>query len=250
MARRKLWFWQRFAVSVVIPTMRVWTRRTWAGQENLPPTGGVILVANHISHFDPLVVAHYMFSSGRWPRFLTKASLWKVPVVGPFLTKTLQIPVERGSVEAVKSLDVLVDAVREGGAVMIYPEGTTTKEPDLWPMRGKTGAARLALATGAPVVPIATWGAERVFDPRTGKFRFHLRTPVSVIAGKPIDLSAWEGEAAPAPKPGPPAGGAPTRATLEQMTDHIMLVLRDLVGEIREGTPPPLYEPPSRKEIK
>jgi 1-acyl-sn-glycerol-3-phosphate acyltransferase len=236
-ARRKLSFWQRFAVSVVIPTMRVWTRRTWAGQENLPPAGGVILVANHISHFDPLVVAHYVFTNGRWPRFLTKASMWKVPVVGPFLTKTLQIPVERGSVEAVKSLDVLVDAVREGGAVMIYPEGTTTKEPDLWPMRGKTGAARLALATGAPVVPIATWGAERVFDPRTGKFRFHLRTPVSVIAGKPIDLSAWAGE-------------APTRPVLDEMTDQIMLALRDLVGEIRGGTPPPLYEPPVGKGIK
>jgi 1-acyl-sn-glycerol-3-phosphate acyltransferase len=236
-AARKLTFWQRFAVSLVIPTMRVWTRRTWAGQENIPADGGVILVANHISHFDPLVVAHYLYASGRWPQFLTKASLWKVPVVGPFLTRTLQIPVERGSVEAVKSLDVLVNAVREGGAVVIYPEGTTTKEPDLWPMRGKTGAARLALATGAPVVPIATWGAQRVFDPRTGKFRFRPRTPVTVIAGKPIDLSAFAGE-------------SPSRATLAEMTDHIMLVLRDLVGEIREGTPPPLYEPPARKGVK
>jgi 1-acyl-sn-glycerol-3-phosphate acyltransferase len=75
--------------------------------------------------------------------------------------------VERGSVEAVKSLDALSDALHEGGAVVIYPEGTTTREPDLWPMRGKTGAARLALITGAPVIPIANWGAERVFDPRT-----------------------------------------------------------------------------------
>jgi 1-acyl-sn-glycerol-3-phosphate acyltransferase len=247
-ARRKLGFWRRFAVTLVIPPMGVWTRPTWSGQENIPPTGGVILVANHISHFDPLVVAHYVYESGRWPRFLTKASMWKVPLVGPFLTKALQIPVERGSVEAVKSLDVLVDAVREGGAVMIYPEGTTTKEPDLWPMRGKTGAARLALATGAPVVPIATWGAERVFDPRTGKFKLRLHTPVSVIAGKPIDLSQWAGDAESPPKPGLSVGGAPSRDTLDQMTDQIMLVLRDLVAEIREGTPPPLYEPPARKK--
>ena len=131
----------------------------------------MILVPNHVSHFDPLVVAHYIYRAGRWPRFLGKASLWKVPVLGFLLRKTLQIPVERGSVEAVKSLDALVEALDEGGTVVIYPEGTTTREPDLWPMRGKTGAARLALLTGAPVIPIANWGAERVFDPRTNKFK-------------------------------------------------------------------------------
>jgi 1-acyl-sn-glycerol-3-phosphate acyltransferase len=233
-ARRKLGFWQRFAVAVVLPLMRLLTRPTWSGQENFPPTGGVILVANHVSHFDPLVVAHYVYGAGRWPRFLAKASLWDVPVLGPFLRKTLQIPVERGSVEAVKSLDALVNAVQEGGAVLIYPEGTTTKEPDLWPMRGKTGAARLALVTGAPVVPIAQWGAQKVFDPRTGKFRFRYHAPVSVTAGKPIDLSAWEGHAA-------------GRATLGEMTDQIMLTLRDLLSEIRGGTPPPLYDPPPRR---
>ena len=234
MARRKLGFWRRFAVLLVLPPLRVWTKRTWTGQQNLPADGGVILVANHVSHFDPLVVAHYVYEAGRWPRFLTKASLWRVPVLGPFLTKTLQIPVERGSVEAVKSLDVLVEALRQDGAVMIYPEGTTTREPDLWPMRGKTGAARLALLTGAPVIPIANWGAERVFDPRTSKLRLRLRTPVTVTAGKPVDLSRWAGE-------------PPTRATLDQMTDAIMLDIRALVSQIREGTPPPLYEPPIRR---
>jgi 1-acyl-sn-glycerol-3-phosphate acyltransferase len=233
-ARRRLGFWRRFAVLLVLPPLGVWTKRTWTGQENLPPTGGVILVPNHNSHFDPLVVAHYVYEAGRWPRFLTKASLWRVPVVGPFLTKTLQIPVERGSVEAVKSLDVLVDALQQGGAVVIYPEGTTTREPGLWPMRGKTGAARLALVTGAPVIPIAHWGAERVFDPRTSRFTFRLRTPVTVTAGKPIDLSRWAGE-------------TPTRATLDQMTDAIMLDIRDLLGEIREGPPPPLYDAPARR---
>ena len=163
-----------------------------------------------MSHFDPLVVAHFVYRAGRWPRFLGKASIWKVPFVGFMLRKTRQIPVERGSVEAVKSLDVLVGAINEGGAVIIYPEGTTTREPELWPMRGKTGAARLALVTGAPVIPMANWGAERVFDPRTDKLRLRPRTPVSVTAGKPVDLSRWAGE-------------APSRAVLDQMTDAIML---------------------------
>jgi 1-acyl-sn-glycerol-3-phosphate acyltransferase len=191
-------------------------------------------VPNHVSHFDPLVVAHYLYGAGRWPRFLGKASLWRVPVLGFLLRKTQQIPVERGSVEAVKSLDALIDALHGGGAVVIYPEGTTTREPDLWPMRGKTGAARLALVTGAPVIPVANWGAETVFDPRTNRLKVHPRTPVTVAAGKPIDLSRW-------------AGANPSRAVLEQMTEAIMLDIRDLIGTVRAATPPALYDRPAKR---
>jgi 1-acyl-sn-glycerol-3-phosphate acyltransferase len=233
-AGRRLGFWRRGATWIVLPPLRLWLHRTWSGQENLPPTGGIILAANHMSQFDPLVVAHYIYAAGRWPRFLAKASLWNVPVLGFFLTKTLQIPVERGSVEAVKSLDVLVDALQQGGAVLIYPEGTTTREPDLWPMRGKTGAARLALVTGAPVIPIAHWGAQQVFDVRTKKFSLRPRRRITVIAGKPVDLSRWE-------------GAAPTRAVLDQMTDAIMTDVRDLLGQIRDAEPPPLYPQPGRR---
>jgi 1-acyl-sn-glycerol-3-phosphate acyltransferase len=233
-ARRRLGFWRRFVVCLVVPVMTVWTRHTWSGQEKLPASGGVILVPNHVSHFDPLVVAHYVYAAGRWPRFLGKASLWRLPVLGRLLRKVQQIPVERGSVEAVKSLDALIGALNEGGAVIIYPEGTTTREPNLWPMRGKTGAARLALVTGAPVIPIANWGAERVFDPRTKRLRFRPRTPVSVTAGKPVDLSRWAGE-------------SPGRAVLDDMTDAIMLDIRDLLTELREGDPPPLYDPQARR---
>ncbi|MEV6847259.1 lysophospholipid acyltransferase family protein [Actinoplanes sp. NPDC051411] len=235
MAQRGLGFWQRFAAVVVLPVLRVWTKPTWTEQEHLPATGGVIIVPNHASHFDPLVVAHYIYDAGRWPRFLTKASLWNVPVVGPFLTKVKQIPVERGSVEAVKSLDVLIDAVRQGGAVVIYPEGTTTKEPNLWPMRGKTGAARLALITGAPVIPVANWGAYRIFDARTRKLKLGLRVPVSVTAGPPVDLSRW-------------AGAPPTRAVLDEMTEAIMLDIRGLVAGLRGEEPPPLYERPAKSK--
>ena len=233
--QRGLSFWQRSAAVLVLPPLRVWTKRTWTGVENIPRTGGVIIVSNHVSHFDPLVVAHYLYKADRWPRFLGKASLWRVPVVGPFLRKTLQIPVERGSVEAVKSLDTLVAAVNEGGVVVIYPEGTTTKQPDLWPMRGKTGAARLALLTGAPVVPLANWGAQAVFDPRTSKFKVRFRTPVQVTSGKPVDLSQWEGATA-------------TRQVLDQMTEKIMQSISALVGELRHEDPPAtIYERPGAK---
>jgi 1-acyl-sn-glycerol-3-phosphate acyltransferase len=230
-AQRRLGFWRRFAVALVLPVLKVWTRRTWTGSENVPPAGGVIIVPNHVSHFDPLVVAHYIYGLGRWPRFLGKASLWRVPVLGALLRKVRQIPVERGSVEAVKSLDVLIDAIQQGGVVVIYPEGTTTREPDLWPMHGKTGAARLALVTGAPVIPLANWGAERIFDPRTNRLKLRPRTPVTVTAGKPVDLSRW-------------AGATPTRAVLEQMTDAIMLDVRDLLAGLRGQEPPPLYNRP------
>jgi 1-acyl-sn-glycerol-3-phosphate acyltransferase len=233
-AGRRLGFWRRAATWIVLPPLRMWVRRTWSGQENVPPTGGIILAANHMSHFDPLVVAHFVYGAGRWPRFLAKASLWNIPAVGFFLTKTLQIPVERGSVEAVKSLDVLVDALQQGGAVMIYPEGTTTREPDLWPMRGKTGAARLALVTGAPIIPIAHWGAQEIFDVRTKKLSLRPRHRVTVIAGKPVDLSRWEGE-------------APTRAVLDQMTEAIMTEVRDLLAQVRDAEPPPLYPQPGRR---
>ena len=229
MARRRLGFWRRLAVVLVLPALTVWTKRTWTGMENLPPGGGFIVTPNHMSQFDPLLVAHYIYASGRWPRFLAKASIWKVPFVGFMLRKTLQIPVERGSVEAVKSLDTLIHALQQGGVVVIYPEGTTTREPDLWPMRGKTGAARLALVTGAPVLPMATWGAQQAHDPRTGKIRVRARVPMSVSVGKPVDLSRWQGE-------------APTRAVLEQMTEVIQLATRDLLGELRDEAPPPLFQ--------
>lgn len=234
MVRRRLGFWRRFAVSVVKPLMAGWTRRTWSGMEHLPGSGGVIIVPNHLSHADPLVSAHYIYDAGRWPRYLGKASVFRVPLVGRILLKCQQIPVERGTVDAARSLDTLIGAVRDGGAVVIYPEGTTTREPELWPMRGKTGAARLALATGAPVIPVAMWGPEKIFDPRTKKLSLRPQIPVTVMAGPPVDLSRW-------------AGATPSRAVLDEMTDVIMLRLRDMLAEIRGGTPPPLWSAQSNR---
>jgi 1-acyl-sn-glycerol-3-phosphate acyltransferase len=232
-ARRKIGFWKRGAVALVKPVMIMMSRRDWRGMYHIPRTGPVIVVANHIGHADPLVLAHYVYDSGRWPVFLAKASVFRMPVVGRWLRAVEQTPVERGTVDAVKALEEAIDAVQAGKCVIVYPEGTTTKEPELWPMRGKTGAARLWLATGAPVVPVAMWGPERLFDPRTRKLRPVPRTPVTVVAGPPIDLSRWDGVTANA-------------TVLAEITEHIMLVLRDMVAEIRGGTPPPLWQP-SRK---
>jgi 1-acyl-sn-glycerol-3-phosphate acyltransferase len=225
-ARRRLGFWSRTTVILVKPLLIVMTKRDWSGMDQIPASGGVIFAANHMSEFDPFVVAHYVLDSGRWPQFLAKSSLFRIPVLGPLLRAVKQTPVDRGTVDAGKALDAAISTVKAGQGLIIYPEGTTPKKGDLWPQRGKTGIARLFLATGAPVVPIATWGAQQMFDPRTRKLRPKPRTKVTVVGGPPIDLSKW-------------AGAEPTAANLYAITDEIMLVLRTMVGEIRGETPPP-----------
>lgn len=223
---RKIGFWPRTTVSLVKPLLCVVTKRDWRGIGRVPSTGGVILAANHMSEFDPLVIAHFVYDAGRWPQFLAKSTLFKIPVLGPMVKAIRQIPVERGTVDASKALDAAIVAVKRGEGVIIYPEGTTPKSGELWPQRGKTGIARLFLATGAPVIPIASWGAQQIFDPRRRKLRLRPRTPVTVVAGEEIDLSKWR-------------GAEPTAENLYAITDEIMLVLRAMVGEIRGETPPP-----------
>ena len=227
---RRLGLWRRVAVIVVKPTMTVLARRDWRGMANIPGSGGVIVVANHMSHADPLALAHYVYDAGRWPAFLAKASMFRVPVVGRIIAGAGQIPVTRGTIDAAKALEAAIAAVRAGECVIIYPEGTTTKEPDLWPMRGKTGAARLWLETGVPVIPIAMWGPQRLFDPRTKKLRPKPGTPVTVVAGPAVDLGRWR-------------GAAPTSAVLHEITNHMMLTLRAMVAEIRGEEPPELWSP-------
>ena len=234
MAGRDLSFWQRLAVGLIKPPLTVMTKRTWSGLEHVPKTGPVIIVANHISHADTVAVAHYVFDSGRWPQFMIKASVFKVPVIGWLMTKWTQIPVQRGTTDAARALEASLAVIEAGGAVVIYPEGSTTKEPDLWPMRGKTGAARLALATGAPVVPLVTWGAQDIFDPRTKKKRIRPRMPVTLMAGPAIDLSAW-------------AGQSPTSPVLNEMTTEIMNRLREMISELRGEEAPPLWAPQAPK---
>lgn len=169
-------------------------RLHYSGQENIPDTGPLILTPNHLCNLDPVVVGHYTAYAGRWPHFLARANLFRVTGLGPLLRGIEQIPVERGSVRAAGSLAAAQQMLAAGRAVIVYPEGTFTYDPDEWPMAGHTGAARLALATGAPVVPIGQWGANFIIPPRH-KRRAHLigRTDVTVRAGRAVDLSDLSG---------------------------------------------------------
>jgi 1-acyl-sn-glycerol-3-phosphate acyltransferase len=221
----------RLAERILQPLARASARHRWLHQERLRLDRGVLVVVNHISLYDFLVIADFVNAAGRPVRFLAKESVLRLPVAGRLLTDAGQIPVRRASREAKDSLAAAIDAVNAGECVVVYPEGTLTRDPDGWPMRGKTGAARIALATGAPVIPVAQWGAQAVL-PLGGRFpRLVPRRTVSVCVGHPIDLSRFT-------RPAPIADQPVDVTTLRAMTEAIMAELTTMVGQLRGLTPP------------
>lgn len=226
--RRRLGFWYRFVVVVVKPLLLVFTKRDWRGVENLPPEGGIIVAVNHLSYVDPLVVAHLLEDHGRAPRFLAKSTLFTVPVLKWILTGARQIPVHRNTADASQALSAAVDALHRGECVLIYPEGSATRDPQLWPMRARTGVARLALLSGAPVIPVAQWGAHELLPYPTKKFHLLPRKTMRIIVGPPVDLSAF-------------AGRPMTAELLREATEVVMRRIADQLVELRGGTPPDAF---------
>src|SRR5712691_4066845 len=162
---RDVGFWLWFAVIVLYPVTMLLFKVRWRGQRHLPASGGVLVVANHVSYADPITFARFIWDSGRVFRFLAKDSLFtKKPLVGRIVRSARQIPVRRGTVDAGDSLRAAVAALNAGECVCIYAEGTVTRDPDWWPMLGKTGVARLALSVDLPVVPVAQWGPQFAVD--------------------------------------------------------------------------------------
>lgn len=176
------------AVPILKPALLATTRREWIGGENIPASGGVIIVVNHISHVDPLTSAHLVYDHGRKPRYLAKAGLFDVKGLGVLLRSAGQIPVRRETRDAVGAYTEAVEAVRAGDCVVIYPESTITRDPDLWPMKGKSGAARIALETSCPVIPVGQWGAHEILPPYTKSP--HLLPPRRIVmrVGTPVEL--------------------------------------------------------------
>lgn len=198
----------------------------WRGEEHLHG-GGMVMAANHISYLDFLALGHFMLGSGRWPHFLGKESLFRAPVVGRLITACEQIPVRRGSARASDALSAAVTAVRAGQLVAIYPEGTITKDPAQWPMRGRSGAVRIALESGRPLVPVAQWGAQELMPgPRPSMPRPWPRKTMQVLAGPPIDLSPYRDRPL-------------TAALLTDATALLMSRITELLAELRGEQPPP-----------
>lgn len=224
--RQELGFSFRLAVALLWPPMR--TLVTWerTGLERLTRAeGGIIVAPNHTSWFDPFVVAYALWEADRPPRFLGKESVFQIPVIGRILRHAGQIPVYRETVEAGAAIREAVAALARGECVVIYPEGTITRDPGLWPMSGKSGAVRIALATGRPLYPMAQWGSQDVMGPYRKELRLLPRKRIKVAVGQPVDLSDL-------------VGPTPDAATLAIATDRLMDAITALVAGLRDEQPP------------
>jgi 1-acyl-sn-glycerol-3-phosphate acyltransferase len=224
--------WRLFTVTLLRPLLRLPIRHEWAGRENFPKTGGVILAPNHLSYADWPTVALFSDAYGhRFPVFMIKASMFRIKFIGTLLYKVGELPVNRGRGDAGLVLKQAEQALAKGACVIVYPEGTASRDPDLWPMVAKTGAARLALSTGAPVIPVAHWGAQVILPYGSKKPNLWPRKTVRMVAGPPVDLSAY-------------AGQRLSASVLRAATADIMADITALLAKIRQETPPAVpYDP-------
>lgn len=219
-------FWP--VAAIVLPLVGLLARIRITGAEKLPREGSFVLAPNHYSEFDPLIVAVAVWRIGRAPRFMAKESLFRVPVVGWILRKTGMIPVARSSSAAAakQTMRQSQELVEHGRGVIVYPEGTLTRDPDMWPMRGKSGAVRLALAGGLPVIPMAHWGTQAIMGRyQKGLSLWPLRKPVQVVVGDPVDLSDLRHRA-----------GEP--AALNEATTRVMNAITALLEGLRDEKAP------------
>jgi len=214
-------------------------KHDWQGQEHIPKSGGVIVAANHLSYADVLAVSLFCDQAGRYPTFLAKSSLFNIKVLGPILVKLGQLPVYRGQADAALVLRDAERGVENGACVLFYPESTVTRDPEFWPMVAKTGVARLALATGAPVIPVAHWGAQNVLP--YGGFKPHVfpRKTVRILAGPPVDLAEFVG------LPIDPK-------VMREATDKIMADVTALLSKLRGEEPPekPYHPAVERRKVR
>jgi len=210
--------------AMLLPILTLMSRYPVIDGEKLPKTGAFILAPNHYSEIDPVIMGRFMWKLGRVPRFLAKASVFKIPVLGAILRWSGQIPVERNarSDAPLKAAQQLVDNEL---AVIIYPEGSLTRDPDLWPMRGKSGAVRMALQVGVPIIPAAHWGTQHIMARYSKKISFFPRKTVYCKIGDPVDLSDL-------------AGRPLDQATLTEGTERVMAAIAELLGDLRGETPP------------
>jgi 1-acyl-sn-glycerol-3-phosphate acyltransferase len=130
--------------------------------------------------------------------------------------------VDRGS-GSLAPLQAALDALGDGEVVLVYPEATVTKNPDFMPMKGKTGTARLALDAGIPVLPVAVWGSQHIWQ-RAGHGDMRFGRPIWLKAGAPIDLSEYE-------------ASKDSIATLRTVTNRIMAEIRTLVVDMASTYP-------------
>jgi 1-acyl-sn-glycerol-3-phosphate acyltransferase len=201
---------------VIAPAAKAVYRPRVEGEANIPKRGAVILASNHLSFIDSVVIP---LVAGRPVAFLAKSEYFaggspRQRLVGGVLGALGHVPVDRGKGRAsLAALDVATSVLSEGGAFGIYPEGTRSLDGRLH--RGHTGVAQLTLTTGAPVVPLAMIGTDRMMPKGV---RIPRRVPVTVRFGKPLDFSRYDGL-------------AESPAVRRSVTDEIMYAIMELSGQ-------------------
>ncbi|HEY4898794.1 MAG TPA: lysophospholipid acyltransferase family protein [Candidatus Nanopelagicaceae bacterium] len=222
----------KFSAGILIPLVKLISKRDWRGTQNIPRSGPMIAISNHISYVDPLILTYFLYNNGRAVRFLGKASLFKLPIIGWILRHAEQVPVEREiKGTAAVALPHAIAFLNAGHCLGVYPEGTLTRDEKLWPMRAKTGLARLAVMTKAPVIPCAQWGAQEILEPYSKVPKFWPRTKVTVLAGQPLDFSPWFGK-------------EDDHLAMVQATEYAMAAITSLLEEIRgESAPAEIFDP-------
>lgn len=224
MPRRDRGFGYGFAIEVLWPVLMAVARWDFRGGRNVPQQGGVLLAVNHLTHVDPIVLVAYCMAQGRIPRFLAMQELWGMKVVGAPLRGGRHIPVDRKA-SGIEAYRAAVDAVKRGECVVVYPEGGFPHESDGWPQKAHTGIARMALATGAPVIPVGQWGANHLLPPQAKVGTLVPRATLRVLAGEPVELTDLVGKQG-------------QRKALQEATDRIMARVTDELAILRGEMPP------------
>ena len=221
----------KIGMVVIIPILNLISKREWQGGEHIPKKGKIIIASNHLSYLDVLFFAYFLLRNGRAPRFIGKEGVFKIPIIGRIVLAAGQIPVTRESKDAAKAVEHAVKTLQAGHCLGVYPEGTLTRDPNGWPMVGKTGLARLAIITQTPVIPVAQWGSQIIMPTYEKKLKIFPRTPIKILAGKPMDFSPWYG------KENDPEA-------LIEATAFVMHEITDLLEELRaEKRPTKIFDP-------
>jgi 1-acyl-sn-glycerol-3-phosphate acyltransferase len=177
--------WWRFGVPVVIPIVRALFRVRVTGIHHVPLTGPAILAFVHISVLDgPSLAAEVAWRRRRMVRFLVAAEVFQVSVIGSILRAYRQIPVHRGAKDAA-ALEEVIATIRRGAVAAIAPEGAVNPTPGEL-QRIRSGIARIALPTGAAVIPVGIWGTHRRWSKSGRHWGPPLRPRLALAFGEPI----------------------------------------------------------------
>lgn len=181
------------------------------GAENIPRTGGGVVVMNHIGYLDFAYAGLAARPSGRVIRFMCKDSIWQHPVAGPLMRGMKHIPVDREAGSA--SFREAMKALKSGELVGVFPEATISRSFEL--KEFKSGAVRMAQATRTPIIPLVIWGSQRVWTKGYPKRLGRTNTPIALTVGRPIEADRK----------------TPTDALEKRLRDDMELLLRHAQSE-------------------